>query len=185
MRGEKLMNTKVNTRIIVISSILLISILISACGNKKSENKSGKVSGKINQKIVFIQQFTNYSDTYINRGYFIDNEGNKVTYDLSFEDKKYANIKELLPYLEKLQYDKSESRINQKDLLKYYDLLYKIDHNYKLDEKSYGADQGSDAFYGVVYASNNSPNIVLIDETGDWVKKNTDSNAIKIKEGLR
>jgi len=179
------MNTKASKRIIFIASIILISILASACRNKNTENKVGKVSRKIEQKIVFVQQFTNFSDTYTNRGYFIDNEGNKVTYDLSSEDKKYADIKELLAYLEKLQYDKSESKISQEDLLKYYDLLYKIDPNYKLDEKSYGADKGSNALYGIVYDSNKSPKIVLIDETGDWVKKNTDSNAIKIKEGLR
>jgi len=169
----------------IAASVMLISILISACGSKNAENKVGKVSKKIEQKIVFVQQFTNYSDTYINKGYFIDNEGNKVTYDLSSEDKKYADSKELLPYLEKLQYDKSESKINQEDLQKYYDLLYKIDLNYKLDEKSYGADQGSDSLYGVIYDSNNSHKMILIDETGDWEKKNTDSNAIKIKEGLR
>ena len=179
------MNTKSSKRIIFIASIMLISILASACRNKNTENEEEKVNRKIEQKIVFVQQFTNYSDTYTNRGYFIDNEGNKVTYDLSSEDKKYASIKELLTYLEKLQYDKTENKISQKDLQKYYDLLYKIDLNYKLDEKSHGADQGSDILYGVIYDSNNSPKIVLIDETGDWVRKNTDSNAIKIKEGLR
>ena len=118
-------------------------------------------------------------------GYYIDNEGNKITYDLSSEDMKYADSKEILSYLEKFQYDKSESKISQEDLQKYYDLLYKINLNYKLDEKSYGSDQGRDILYGVIYESNNSPKMVLIDEIGDWERKNTDNNAIKIKEGLR
>lgn len=52
-----------------------------------------------------------------------------------------------------------------------YDLLYKIDLNYKLDEKSYGFDQGSDVLYGVIYNSNNSPEMILIDETGGLEEK--------------
>lgn len=179
------MNTKSSKRIIFLVSIMLISILALGCTKENYENKEGQVTSKIEQKIIFIQQFINYSDTYTNRGYFIDNEGNKVTYDLSSEDKKYASAKELLTYLEKLQYDKTENKISQEDLQKYYDLLYKIDLNYKLYEKSYGADQGSDILYGVIYDTNKSPKIVLIDERGDWVRKNTDNNAIKIKEGLR
>ncbi|RDU24202.1 hypothetical protein [Anaerosacchariphilus polymeriproducens] len=175
------MNHKFNKIIFVIVNIIFISILFSSCSSKNTANKVDDIK----QKIVFIQQYINYSDGYVNRGFFIDNKGNKVSYDLTSEDKKYNDIKEVLSYLENYQYNTSESSISQTDLLKYYNLIYKIDLNYKVEEKSFGADRGSDCLYGVRYASNNSAILVLINETGDWEKNNTDRNAVKIKEGLR
>lgn len=64
-------------------------------------------------------------------------------------------------------------------------MLYEIDLNYKVEEIPCGFDGGSDIFYGVRYDSNNKLIMVLINETGDWERNNTDKNAVKIKEGLR
>lgn len=171
-----------NKIIFLVVNIILIAIIVSSCSSNK-EKKVNKVED-IKQKIVFIQQYTNFASNPTNKGYFIDNKGNKVSFDLESEAKEYANINKLFSYLEKMDYETPKPTISQNDLIKYYNLLYKIDLNYKVEEKSYGADQGSDKLYGVRYDSNNSETIILINETGDWVRNNTDKNAVKIKEGL-
>lgn len=176
---------KSRRRMVITAKIILVSILLLACGNKTQSAESVKAEPEIKQNIVFIQQYTNYSDTYQNRGVFIDSKGNKIPFDLSEEDKKYADSKELLAYLEEFQYDPSDDSIGMKELRRYYDLLYKIDLDYKVKEESSGADQGRDVLYGVVYDKDHSSVMVLIEERGDWKVENTDPNAVKIREGLR
>lgn len=178
-----------NKMIFLVVNIILIAIIVSSCSSNKEKKVNilediNKVED-IKQKIVFIQQYSNFAETPTNRGYFIDNKGNKVSFDLESEAKEYGDINKLFSYLEKMEYETPEPTISQNDLIKYYNLLYEIDLNYKVEEKSYGADQGSDKLYGVrYYDSNNSATMILINETGDWVRNNTDKNAVKINEGL-
>ena len=39
---------------------------------------------------MFVHQYTNWADGFLNYGYFVDKEGSKVTFDLSNIDEKYS-----------------------------------------------------------------------------------------------
>lgn len=145
----------------------------------------GKRSSKINQKIVFINTNINWAWGYQNYGYYIDGNGNMIKFDLSKEDKKYADILNLLEYLEKQNNPTISKTIDSYEMNKYYNYLYKINPNTKLIRRSTGADRGANTLYGVTYTSNGNPNIITIYSSGDWEVINPDPYAIKIKNWLR
>lgn len=177
------MNKK-NILTLVLLTLTILTILV-ACGGSKSKSKTNTSDVRIKQKIVFIQQYTNYSDSYVNRGFFIDNKGNKVTYDLSSEDKKYGEAEDLLTYLETMEYSEVEEYLTIENLIKYYNWLYKINLNYSLEVVYFGFDQGTDCLYGVQYDKGKNPIIILLDEKGDRNSKNKDKYASKIVKKLR
>ena len=144
-----------------------------------------KPSYKIKQKIVFIHSNINYASGYQNHGYYIDGKGNMIKYDLSKEDKKYADINNLLEYLEKQDNPTINKTISASEMNKYYHHLCKINPDTKLIKHSKGADIGSSTIYGVTYSSNGKPNIITIYTSGDWEIENTDPYAKKIKDWLR
>jgi len=140
---------------------------------------------KINEKIVFINIYVNHARGYQKRGYYIDNKGNIIKFDLSKEDNKYADMSNLLEYLEKQKNPTIDKTISTYELNKYYNYLNKINPNTKLIERSRGADMGGNAIYGVTYTSDGKTNFILIDEIGDWEHKNPDPYAEKITNWLR
>ena len=140
---------------------------------------------KINQQIVFINIHVNWAWGYQNHGYYIDNKGNIIKFDLSKEDKKYADMSNLLEYLETQNNPTVSNTISTLELNKYYNYLNKINPNTKLIEGRGGADMGGNAIYGVTYNSDGKPNFILIDEVGDVKYKNPDPYAKKITYWLR
>jgi len=53
---------------------------LAACSDYK------KRDDVINQKIVFIQQQVNFSDSYWNRGFYVTKDGEKVNFDVTNEN---------------------------------------------------------------------------------------------------
>ena len=175
----------------------LISIWFVVCINEHEKTASTPISDEpktandsmeteeITQKIVFVYQYTNWSDTYQNRGYYIDCAGNKVKYDVSTEAEKYADLPKLLSYLESQENVESEPCLDKNELSQYFDWLLNISLDYTLEEKSEGADRGSHCFYGIRYDKEGELIPILLAESGDWTRTNTDSYAVKIVEELR
>lgn len=167
--------------------LCIFGILFVGCRSRIENNKSDANSAdieKILHKIVFIMQDTNWSDTYQNRGYYIDDFGNKVQYDVSIEGEQYEDITDLVSYLESKEDVEREPCLNENQLNQCFDWLLNIPSDYTLDETSKGADQGSHCFYGIRYEEDGKMLPILLEESGDWVRTNTDSNAINIMDQL-
>lgn len=170
LRKEKLIMQKI-IRIICSLSILLT---MTACG--KSESTLSEINPKINQKVVFIYQHTNYNDSYMNQGFYIDTQGNKVEYDLSKEDKALAEIDNLYTYLTGTYEAQGEVFLQESELSEYYQALEKIDLDYEVQEECVAADMGSYRWYGVIEGENKSLTFILLSEKGDWERTNKDKN---------
>ncbi|HSR04339.1 MAG TPA: hypothetical protein VLM88_07135 [Proteiniclasticum sp.] len=162
-------------KVVIICSFT--GFMLSAC----KEN----VHPKIEQKVIFIQQYINYASGYQNNGYYIDNEGNVIEFDLSEEGEQYADQLEMIGYFEKQENQIIKKTISQNEISKYYEYLYKIDSNAELIKKSVGADMGANSIFGIAYTKEGTLRIITIDSTGDWEVKNTDKYAQKINDWLR
>ena len=67
---------------------------------KIKEDKEEEIAvNEIEHRIVFIINKQEFTDDYINNGYFIDNLGNRCYFDLSRESLNYADKKYLYKYL--------------------------------------------------------------------------------------
>ena len=161
----------------IIFICLVTGVLLTAC----KEN----VHPKIEQKVIFIQQYINYASGYQNNGYYIDNEGNVIEFDLSEDGERYADQSEMIEYFEKQENQIIKKTISQNELDKYYECLYKIDSKAELIKKSVGADMGANSIFGLVYTEEGTLRIITIDSTGDWEVKNPDKYAQKINDWLR
>lgn len=184
------------SKIIRLIILGVVSMLIVGCGSRienivstpitdklKTDNNSVDLK-EITQKIVFVKQYTNWSDTYQNRGYYIDYLGNKVGYDVSTLTEQYADISNLVSYLEYQEDVKRETCLDENKLNQCFDWLQNIASNYTLTETSNGADQGSHCFYGIRYKEDGKMIPILLEESGDSTRINTDPYAVNIMEEL-
>lgn len=151
--------------------------MLTAC----TENESLDIK----QKVIFIQQYINFASGYQNNGYFIDNKGNVIEFDLSEEGQQYADPLRMVGYFEKQENPIIKKTFSQNEIDKYYGYLYKIDSNAELIKKSVGADMGANSIFGITYTRDGALRIITIDSTGDWEVKNTDKYAQKINNWLR
>jgi hypothetical protein len=161
----------------IIFICIVTGVLLTAC--KENAHQS------IKQKVVFIQRYINYASGYQNYGYYIDNNGNVIEFDLSEEGERYADQLKMIEYFEKQENQIVKKTISQNEINKYYEYLYKIDSNAELIMKSVGADMGANSIFGIVYTEEGTLRIITIDSTGDWEVKNTDKYAQKINNWLR
>lgn len=157
----------------VLLSILLIGTLaLVACGDE--------AEFEIEQEIVFIYQYNNDADGWQHWGFFIDNRGNTVDFQLSDKGKEYFQLDELYSYLLELDNPQMTQYISMIDLKTCYDNLLKIDENAEIIEESVAADAGSACWYGVIDDGETPPTFILLSEEGSIESKNTDEHAQEI-----
>lgn len=139
---------------------------------------------EVNQKIVLIYKYENYAETPICNGFYVNSEGKKVQFDFSkyAEDDfvDFISIEDVYQLLMDTNEAESEDFLIQEDVLKCYNHLTKIKDDYNLDEKCVSNDAGSHCWYGVIDDGKNPPEFILLSETGDWEKTNTDDHAKEI-----
>lgn len=157
----------------VLIGILLIGTLaLMACGDE--------AKFEIGQEIVFIYQHNNFADGLQNWGFFIDNQGNTVDFQLSDMEAEYVRIDTLYSYLLELDDPQRTQYISMIDLKTCYDNLLKIDENAEIEEESVAADAGSSCWYGVIDDGETSPAFILLSENGNVERRNTDEHAENI-----
>lgn len=170
-------------KIIKIICSLSILLTITSCG--KSEPSLSQENSQIKQKVVFIYQYTNYSDSYRNQGFYVDTYGNKVEYDLSEEEQSLAEIAELYDYLTNTYEAQGEEFLSESELLECYQTLQKVDIDYEVEKECVGCDMGSYRWYGVVEGEDKSITFILLSEKGDWETTNKDKNVETILKVLK
>jgi len=171
------MNKRFGAFFKAVSICFVTGIILSAC----TEN----AHPGIEQKVVFIQQYINFASGYQNNGYYIDNKGNVIEFDLSEEGEQYADQLKMIEHFEKQENPTIKKTISQNEINKYYEYLYKIDPDAELIKTSVGADMGANSIFGITYTKEGAIRIITIDSTGDWEVKNTDKYAQKINNWLR
>ena len=138
---------------------------------------------EISNKIMFVHQYTNWADGFLNYGYFVDKEGSKVTFDLSNIDEKYSKIDLLLTYLEEQDFENNVYAFETEDMKQYYDWLCKIKTKCSIEETCVAQDYGQVVLYGIRYPEgSDKPEIIKIHEQGDWIRVNTDEYAQKLSD---
>ena len=177
----------------VLFIIVICMIFITGCGFGKSGKDGQTENIEVNQKIVLIYLYENYSEEPQYIGFYVNNKGDKIHFDFSeiarsYKKRKYSHFyidyDEMYQFLLESQETDSEEFLTSEDISKCYQLLSKISDDYDIDEKSYGADRGSYCWYSVLDDGVNSPEFILLSETGDWERVNTDKNAKKIMKIL-
>ena len=147
---------------------------MNGCGNKEAPI--------CEQEIVFIYREL-YYESYNNSGYFIDNTGDKYSFDLSDKEFEYELDEELYEYLvankENLL---CEPYLSQQELIEWYGYLCEIDSDAEIEQGLYSLSGGGDVFLGIRLNRENETEIILLESTGCWGKINTDINAKKLAE---
>ena len=166
---------------------ILIMLLFVGCITlffiEKKEEKEIVVDG-IEQKIVFIINKQQFNDHYFNQGFFIDNMGNRCYFDLSKEADDYAYKENLYEYLiEHMEEYEKEPYLEKEQLYEAYKHLLMIDDNAEVKEVCTGsADVGAFRYFGVRPDKDEEMEIILLEEYGDWERKNLDKNVNDIME---
>lgn len=161
---------------------VLCFLLIGCKGNssEKEIRSYEDVQVDYSQKILFILSGTSYGNGYENKGYFVLGDGSKCFFDLSEEERKYANIENLYQYLsshlseyERMAYLSSEE---VKECIAY---LYEVDEKSEIKEETAYFDGEQNDLYGVRFASE-TPEFVLLKGIGSLWKERPDENVGKI-----
>lgn len=162
----------------VFLGILLIGTLaLMACGDE--------AEFEIEQEIVFIYHYNNFADGLQNWGFFIDNQGNTVDFQLSDMEAEYVRIDTLYSHLLELDNPQRTQYISMADLKTCYDNLLKIDENATIEEDfNVAFDAGSACWYGVIDDGETSPAFILLSEDGNVERRNTDEHAKNILDIL-
>lgn len=164
----------------VFLGILLIGTLaLVACGDE--------AEFEIEQEIVFIYQsflWGEGGDLEQNWGFFIDNQGNTVDFQLSGMDWEYVKIEKLYSYLLELDNPQRTQYISMVDLKTCYDNLLQIDENAEIEEEFVSMHAGSGCLYGVIDDGETSPAFILLSEDGNVERRNTDEHAKNILDIL-
>lgn len=165
--------------------LFIISVLLCSCSNGDSKSLEKKHVDQIENDIVFICNWQQYSDGYVNRGFFIDKFGNKVFFDLSAESQEYANINVLYTYLtENYQECEFSPYIEENKMLECYNYLLKIDANADVSEENEAVDYGMGIIYGIRVMQGGKYEIIMLEEFGDFKRHNLDENVGPIMDIL-
>lgn len=152
---------------------------VKAISDDKKQEPTENIG--VNQKIVLIYKYENYAETPICNGFYINSKGKKVQFDFSENaESGYISIEDVYQLLMNTKEAESEDFLTSEDVLKCYNHLTKIKDDYSLDERSAANDAGSRCWYGALDDGENPPEFILLSETGDWERTNTDDNAKQI-----
>lgn len=179
------MKKAVMTMFIMVCIVLFACLICVGCGNQDSRNQQTEFA--IEQKIVFVCQHVNWADGYVNYGFYIDNYGSRVDFDVSLSDEKYSDINELITYLHEMdnRLQVTDNVFSLPELCALYTDLYKIERNSKTLRRCFGgADMGETCFYGIV-VENDKEIPVLLMEKGNWETIRLDIHAQKILECIK
>ncbi|MBD5134760.1 MAG: hypothetical protein HDT39_02165 [Lachnospiraceae bacterium] len=142
-----------------------------------------------------IYEHVNYAEAPTCRGFYVNSAGHKIQFDFSeiaknfWEEKtgskRFISDDDIYQLLLETEETDSEEFLTSEDVSKCYKLLSKISDDYDIDAKCAGKDAGSYCWYGVLDDGVNSPEFILLSETGDWERVNTDKNAKKIMKILK
>lgn len=170
--------------IMLCAIVLMLAVCCYGCEKEEMRTETQEISES--QDIVFVYQQVVYSDMYMNKGYFIDREGNKVSYDFSTEDKKYVDINELYQFLlikkEQLQ---AEPYLSQEELKDWYGLLGQAEEDCSYSEVTSSFDRGDIYWYGVRLGSDSAAEIVLLERNGDILMSSEDPNIASLMSKIR
>ena len=167
-------------------ALLLICIMcITACGDSTNENKSDEIT--INQKIVFLYHYSNWNDTHMEKGFYIDAKGNKVEYDITEkvnenrqQTRDFSDKYKIISELAESNQNTSEKFLSAEEVSKCFKMLIEMGDDYEIEEKSVANDAGDMSWYGIIDDGENEPKIILLSGQGDWERTNTHKNAQKI-----
>lgn len=165
----------------ILGLLLIGMICLMGCGEEPATQMK-----QIDQKILFIYRNYCFGERGgRNKGYFIDNRGRKVDFDLSDEGFEYAELDKVYEYL--LDIDNSRdvfmSVLSPEELQECYDCLYRINMEnslkVKVPEKN---DMHFSGWYGVIENGEESPQFVMLLERGTviWKRQNPDEYAESI-----
>lgn len=160
--------------------VILCSLLMNfGCGTEEVGNARPDETQEeiLIPDIVFLYQCTNYSDTYVNYGCFIDKTGKVFTFDVSKEDHKYGDKAELVGYLKNATFEKEELQIDYDEMKSNYKKMQKIAKDAKIEEEIMGADVTDCVLYGM-----NGKDIIFLSETGNTERIVKDENAKEVVE---
>lgn len=178
-------------------AILGIFIIVSVMGGRR----------EIDQKVLFIYRYQtggHGNRYYVNKGYLIDGEGRQVEYDYTKPlgiKEDTLNDKEMLKMLEETELKEGEKIFSEREVVKLYDWLYKIDAGKERDlgYERYGTGiivdgvhvLGTYELLGIRYKADGTAEIIRIFALGggyNWKKEesgsveNQDPYALKIRK---
>ncbi len=176
------MKKKILYILIVIAVLLLGGCIIKIYKDKKLQEQIA-VDG-IEQKIVFLIKRNQYSDSYEDNGYFIDNLGNRYYYNLSnqkefyYKDMNYE-YEYLVEHME--EYEK-EPYLEKEQLYEAYKHLLKVDKNAEKKEENISVDYGYVRFWGIRPSEDGGEEFILLEEKGDFEITVLDKNVDEVME---
>ena len=164
--------------------IMIFSILfaggIIGCNEHTTDNQIVNI-GEIKQKILFINYYVNAAYDFTFEGVYINNQGNVYAFDLSDSDYNDPTSEISLPdYLAAMDGNELIGTINKDEILKYYNMLLKVNENAKKKTKPGACDMGTWAWKGVHVNDDETMRTVLIYSTGDDEAYSSDKYAKKI-----
>ncbi|MBR6537835.1 MAG: hypothetical protein IKT67_11625 [Lachnospiraceae bacterium] len=167
-----------------VASFCLLCFLLASCSgndNEKKINGQENLNVDYSQTILFVLSDTSYANEYENKGYFVLGDGSKCFFDLSDEDRNYANIENLYQYLsshlsefERIEY------LSPEETVQCMDYLYEIEERSEIKkDTNYVADAGQSDLYGVRFVSD-MPEFVMLKGEGCQCWERSDENVEKI-----
>ncbi len=154
------------------------------CNEPTTDNEIVNIS-EIKQKIIFISYYVNAAYDFTFDGLYIDNQGNVYAFDLSDSEYSKPNFDISLPdYLATMDGNELIGTVDKNELLKYYNMLLKVNVDAKEKTKPGACDMGTWVWEGVLGNDDKIMRTVLIYSTGDDEAYSTDKYAKKIAKWL-
>lgn len=179
--------------VFIISSIIVLLLLVLLTKDKLVFLQHSNVEKikKIDQLVLFEYSYTNYSDGFQTKGFFIDNEGNVKEYNLigkGYSSEGVWNQGTSKQDVEE-NYRKATKvikKIDSNTLYKKYETVKLTKDGDYSNKKSMGADQGSYDYYCYLWDENtNQYRKILLSKAGDWSYYNLDSKAKQLDKWLK
>lgn len=170
----------------ILGLLLIGMICLMGCGEEPATQMK-----QIDQKILFIYRYYRFGENTLHRGYFIDNQGRKVEFDLSEQGFEYAELDKVYEYLLNIDISRDVflTVLSPAELQECYDCLFKIDMDNALEVKIPEENElGFYCWYGVMESEEDSPQFVVLLEEGSqtkgWKRQNSDEYAKKVLKRL-
>ena len=169
-------------------SLALLAFVISGCSDSESGG-AVRPETTIDQKYLFDIYYVNFAWGYHLGGTFIDNQGNVVKYDHSFERWNAEDFDNLT------EAELDEKFISPQDTVAVVDLATLFDQFKKIEAASLGElserthvgyDMGGSSYVCYKYDEETERYVqVLLSLTGDYTQDNLSVEATELKDWLR